>query len=127
MDETKGLGFTNTLTRRYFCSQILIRSCAIRSSLLKPIRIWFCNNSPTDLTLRLPKWSISSSNVGAMRKFISSLTICKMSLDVRMCILFWTWVLNIICKAGYKWVSWLLVLLPFILIFFMMWVVSNSH
>jgi hypothetical protein len=44
-----------------------------------------------------------------------------------LCILFWTWVLNIICKAGYKWVSWLLVLLPFILIFFMMWVVSNSH
>lgn len=44
-----------------------------------------------------------------------------------LCILFWTWVLNIICRAGYKWVSWLLVLLPFILIFFMMWVVSNSH
>jgi hypothetical protein len=44
-----------------------------------------------------------------------------------LCILFWTWVLNIICRAGYKWVSWLLVLLPFILIFFMMWIVSNSH
>jgi len=44
-----------------------------------------------------------------------------------LCILFWTWVLNIICKAGYKWVSWLLVLLPFILMFFMMWVVATSH
>ena len=44
-----------------------------------------------------------------------------------ICILFWTGVLNIICRAGYKWVSWLLVLLPFILIFFMMWVVANSH
>ena len=44
-----------------------------------------------------------------------------------LCILFWTWVLNLICKAGYKWVSWLLVLLPFILIFFMMSVVSNSY
>ena len=32
-------------------------------------------------------------------------------------IAFWTWVLNLICKDGYTWVSWLLVLLPFILIF----------
>jgi len=44
-----------------------------------------------------------------------------------LCILFWTWILNLICKAGYKWVSWLLVLLPFIMVFFMMWVVASSH
>lgn len=30
-------------------------------------------------------------------------------------ILFWTWILNLICKDGYVWVSWLLVLLPFIM------------
>lgn len=29
---------------------------------------------------------------------------------------FWTWVLNLICGAGYKWISWALVLAPFILI-----------
>jgi hypothetical protein len=33
-------------------------------------------------------------------------------------ILFWTWVLNLICKAGYKSISWFLVLLPFIILFF---------
>ena len=32
-------------------------------------------------------------------------------------ILFWTWLLNIICKSGYTIVSWLLVLFPFILFF----------
>ena len=32
-------------------------------------------------------------------------------------ILFWTWILNLICKSGWKWVSWLLVLFPFIVIF----------
>lgn len=32
-------------------------------------------------------------------------------------ILFWTFVLNSICKAGYKEVSWFLVLLPIILLF----------
>ncbi len=35
-------------------------------------------------------------------------------------ILFWTWVLNLICKDGHTGVSWLLVLLPFILLFVMM-------
>ena len=32
-------------------------------------------------------------------------------------ILFWTWILNLICKDGYTTVSWLLVLFPFILLF----------
>ncbi len=28
---------------------------------------------------------------------------------------FWTWILNLICKAGYEAISWVLVLLPIIL------------
>lgn len=32
-------------------------------------------------------------------------------------IVFWTWVLNLICRAGLPIVSWLLVLLPVILFF----------
>jgi len=32
-------------------------------------------------------------------------------------ILFWTWILNLICKDGHTGVSWLLVLFPFILFF----------
>ena len=32
-------------------------------------------------------------------------------------ILFWTFILNSLCKAGYKEISWLLVLLPLILFF----------
>jgi len=34
-------------------------------------------------------------------------------------ILFWTWILNLICKDGHTGISWLLVLLPFILLFVM--------
>ena len=34
-------------------------------------------------------------------------------------IIFWTWLLNIICKSGFPIVSWILVLLPFILLFIM--------
>jgi hypothetical protein len=32
-------------------------------------------------------------------------------------ILFWTWILNLICKDGYPNISWFLVLLPFMFIF----------
>jgi hypothetical protein len=32
-------------------------------------------------------------------------------------IAFWTWILNLICKAGAPIVSWILVLLPFVLMF----------
>jgi len=32
-------------------------------------------------------------------------------------VLFWTWLLNIICKSGYETVSWVIVLLPFLLLF----------
>lgn len=35
-------------------------------------------------------------------------------------ILFWTWILNLICKDGYTSISWLLVLFPFILMFVIM-------
>jgi hypothetical protein len=32
-------------------------------------------------------------------------------------ILFWTWLLNIICRSGYTTLSWILVLLPILLMF----------
>jgi len=32
-------------------------------------------------------------------------------------IVVWTWILNMICSAGYSWISWLLVLFPFIVFF----------
>jgi hypothetical protein len=35
-------------------------------------------------------------------------------------ILFWTWVLNLICKDGHTGLSWLLVLLPWVLLFVIM-------
>lgn len=34
-------------------------------------------------------------------------------------ILFWTWVLNLICRDGHNLISWILVLFPFIVIFLM--------
>jgi hypothetical protein len=42
-------------------------------------------------------------------------------------ILFWTWILNLICRDGHSGVAWALVLFPFILIFLMMWMASSSQ
>jgi hypothetical protein len=35
-------------------------------------------------------------------------------------VLFWTYILNLICKDGHKEISWFLVLVPFILLFMVM-------
>ncbi len=32
-------------------------------------------------------------------------------------ILFWTWILNLMCKDGHSNIAWLLILLPFVLLF----------
>ena len=32
-------------------------------------------------------------------------------------IIFWSWILNLICKNKYSWFAWVLVLFPFILLF----------
>ena len=34
-------------------------------------------------------------------------------------VLFWTWILNLICRAGAPGIAWFLVLLPFVVLFIM--------
>jgi len=41
-------------------------------------------------------------------------------------ILFWTWILNLICKDGYSTISWFLVLFPFILSFVLLGILLLS-
>ena len=49
------------------CGVIVSASCTVmrsrttRSIRVRPMRNWFCNNSPTQRKRRLPKWSISST------------------------------------------------------------------
>ncbi len=38
-------------------------------------------------------------------------------------ILFWTWVLNLMCKDGHSEIAWFLVLLPFVMLFVIMGIV----
>ena len=34
-------------------------------------------------------------------------------------VMFWTWLLNVICRGGATWFAWLIVLLPILLLFIM--------
>lgn len=42
-------------------------------------------------------------------------------------IIFWTWILNLICKAGYKIISWLLILVPFIAVFVYLFIFGDME
>jgi hypothetical protein len=42
-------------------------------------------------------------------------------------ILFWTFILNSLCKAGYSEISWLLVLLPILLLFIVLALIIVSY
>ena len=42
-------------------------------------------------------------------------------------VLFWTWILNLFCKNGYEMVSWVLVIIPIVLMFVFIAVYMSNH
>ena len=42
-------------------------------------------------------------------------------------ILFWSWILNLICADGHKGIAWILILIPFILFFIIFFLVKNPY
>ena len=78
------------------------------------------NNSPQ---MKFPKLCLPSK-VYLVLSIISIILALLLSLCSVLCcsikllfVFVWTWILNIICKAGYTTVSWVLVLFPIILFF----------
>ena len=66
-------------------------------------------------------------NMGNNRKYTLGMysvgvTSCVLIFIVKVIyILFWTWILNLICRDGHMGIAWFLVLLPFILLFIIFW------
>jgi H+/Cl- antiporter ClcA len=62
-------------------------------------------------------------NMGNKNKYSLGVFSCRVPSCVAvfvikiMYILFWTWILNLMCKDGHSEIAWFLVLLPFILLF----------
>lgn len=73
--------------------------------------------------------SIAIQNFGNTRQYCVGQYKCNvpntfsMFLFKAVYMLFWTFILNAICKAGYKEVSWFMVLLPIILLFIIIGIV----
>jgi hypothetical protein len=73
-------------------------------------------------------------NIGNSGKYTLGSFTCKVPSTIIVFIvkiiyiLFWTWILNLICKDGHKGIAWLLVLLPFILLFVILGLIMiNQH
>lgn len=68
---------------------------------------------------------VSVQNIGNINTFCLGSYSCNVTsittifLIKMIYIIFWTWVLNLMCNTGAAWFAWLLVLLPFIVLFFL--------
>ena len=77
-EATKGLALIISFGVTASISRVFIRSLIDLSILIKPILKTFSVSSPTDLTLLLPKWSISSTSpfpvLKSMTVFMTAIT-----------------------------------------------------
>ena len=78
---------------------------------------------------------ILAQNLGNMDVYCVGNYFCKSSnlyvlfIIKALYILIWTWILNILCSSGLGWLSWLLVIIPFILFFvlILLYMGNSSH
>ena len=62
--------------------------------------------------------NFGNSNKYALGMFSCNVPSCIVVFIVKaLYILFWTWILNLMCKDGHSEIAWFFVLLPFILMF----------
>jgi len=60
--------------------------------------------------------------------FCNSSNLYMLFLIKALYILIWTWILNILCSYGLTWLSWLFVIIPFLLFFILILLyMSNSQ
>ena len=71
---------------------------------------------------------IALQNIGSGVKYCVGTQFCNSSKSLTTSVFFikilyvlvWTWIINILCKNGYETVSWVLVLIPLIIMFIFM-------
>jgi hypothetical protein len=86
------------------------------NSLCKPALVYFVI-STIGLALMILQ-NIGNSQSYNLGNFTCAVPNTTLVFIIKMLyVLFWTWILNLICKDGYTNISWLLVLFPFILMF----------
>lgn len=64
--------------------------------------------------------NFGNTNVYCLGDYTCGVTSTFLIFIIKMLyVLFWTWVLNLLCKNGYESISWFLVLLPYVVMFIM--------
>lgn len=62
--------------------------------------------------------NMGSSNIYCLGSLSCNVTSVSLIFAIQMVyVLFWTWILNLMCNTGVENLAWVLVLLPFILMF----------
>lgn len=62
--------------------------------------------------------NFGNTNVYCLGDYTCGVTSTFLIFIIKMLyVLFWTWVLNLLCKNGYESISWFLVLLPYVVMF----------
>jgi hypothetical protein len=76
---------------------------------------------------------IAFQNLGNTKKYCVGLFECEVENTIVVFlfkviyVLFWTFILNVLCKSGHKSIAWFLVLLPFMLLFVIIgWFLLNN-
>lgn len=72
--------------------------------------------------------NIGNSKKYSLGSFSCNVPSCMLVFVVKIVyIIFWTWVLNLMCKDGHTEIAWFLVLLPFVLLFVIISMVMMSQ
>jgi hypothetical protein len=72
--------------------------------------------------------NIGNSKKYSLGSFSCNVPSCMLVFVIKIVyIIFWTWVLNLMCKDGHTGVAWFLVLLPFVLLFAIISIVMMSQ
>ena len=74
-----GFAFIRSCGMMFSRSWRLMRSLMVRSIRTRPMRNWFSSSSPTLLTRRLPRWSMSSTSPLPVLRSIRYLMVSRMS------------------------------------------------
>ena len=72
--------------------------------------------------------NIGNSTKYSLGSFSCNVPSCMLIFVMKIVyIVFWTWVLNLMCKDGHTGIAWFLVLLPFVLLFVILSMVMMSQ
>jgi hypothetical protein len=71
--------------------------------------------------------NLGNSNIYTLGNFSSPVPNTLLVFIVKIIyVLFWTWILNLMCKDGHKEIAWFLVLLPFVLFFIILLMMKRT-